>query len=101
MSALGRGSIVNVSSRVASHGTPGCAAYTAMKGGLEALTRSVAVDFAATGIRCNAVRPDDVRTGSRLHRERVVACRLARHAGLRGVHRDEGRARSVDAFGRR
>jgi NAD(P)-dependent dehydrogenase (short-subunit alcohol dehydrogenase family) len=57
MIAVGRGSIVNVSSRAASHGTPGHAAYSAAKGALESLTRSVAVDYAAVGIRCNAVRP--------------------------------------------
>jgi NAD(P)-dependent dehydrogenase (short-subunit alcohol dehydrogenase family) len=57
MTAAGHGSIVNVSSRAASHGTPGHAAYSAAKGALEALTRSVAVDYAKAGIRCNAVRP--------------------------------------------
>jgi NAD(P)-dependent dehydrogenase (short-subunit alcohol dehydrogenase family) len=57
MSAAGHGSIVNVSSRAASHGTPGHAAYSAAKGAMEALTRSVAVDYANAGIRCNAVRP--------------------------------------------
>ena len=57
MIAVGRGSIVNISSRAASHGTPGHAAYSAAKGGLESLTRSVAVDYAAVGVRCNAVRP--------------------------------------------
>ncbi|MDX6287698.1 MAG: hypothetical protein QOG53_3183 [Frankiales bacterium] len=57
MIAVGHGSIVNISSRAASHGTPGHAAYSAAKGGLESLTRSVAVDYASVGIRCNAVRP--------------------------------------------
>jgi NAD(P)-dependent dehydrogenase (short-subunit alcohol dehydrogenase family) len=57
MTAAGHGSIVNVSSRAASHGTPGHTAYSAAKGALEALTRSVAVDYAKAGIRCNAVRP--------------------------------------------
>ncbi|MFL6238230.1 MAG: SDR family NAD(P)-dependent oxidoreductase [Actinomycetes bacterium] len=57
MTAAGHGTIVNVSSRAASHGTPRHAAYSAAKGGLESLTRSVAVDFALVGVRCNAVRP--------------------------------------------
>jgi meso-butanediol dehydrogenase/(S,S)-butanediol dehydrogenase/diacetyl reductase len=57
MIAVGRGSIVNISSRAASHGTPNHAAYSAAKGALESLTRSVAVDYAAVGVRCNAVRP--------------------------------------------
>jgi NAD(P)-dependent dehydrogenase (short-subunit alcohol dehydrogenase family) len=33
------------------------AAYTAAKGGLEALTRSIAVDEARHGVRCNAISP--------------------------------------------
>jgi NAD(P)-dependent dehydrogenase (short-subunit alcohol dehydrogenase family) len=57
MTAAGHGAIVNVSSRAASHGTPGHAAYSAAKGALESLTRSVAADYAGVGIRCNAVRP--------------------------------------------
>jgi NAD(P)-dependent dehydrogenase (short-subunit alcohol dehydrogenase family) len=51
----GHGSIVNVSSRAGSQGIPGHAAYSAAKGGLDALTRSIAVDLAQEGIRCNAI----------------------------------------------
>ena len=57
MAARGGGSIVNISSRAASHGTPRHAAYSSAKGALESLTRSVAIDHARAGIRCNAVRP--------------------------------------------
>ena len=53
----GHGSIVNISSRVASRAARGLAAYTAAKGGLEAMTRSIAVDEAAHGVRCNAISP--------------------------------------------
>ncbi|HEV3226907.1 MAG TPA: SDR family oxidoreductase [Acidimicrobiales bacterium] len=55
--ACGHGSIVNISSRVASRASRGLAAYTAAKGGLEALTRSIAVDEAPHGVRCNAISP--------------------------------------------
>jgi NAD(P)-dependent dehydrogenase (short-subunit alcohol dehydrogenase family) len=55
--ACGHGAIVNISSRVASRAAPGLAAYTAAKGGLEALTRSIAVDEAPHGVRCNAISP--------------------------------------------
>lgn len=55
MKDAGHGSIVNISSRAAERGTPGHAAYTASKGGLNALTRSIAVDYAADNIRCNAI----------------------------------------------
>jgi len=53
----GHGSIVNISSRAGQRGSPGYAAYAAAKGGLDALTRSVAVDHAKDNIRCNTVSP--------------------------------------------
>jgi len=51
----GGGAVVNISSRTAERGTPGIAVYSASKGAIHALTRSIAVDFAADGIRCNAI----------------------------------------------
>jgi NAD(P)-dependent dehydrogenase (short-subunit alcohol dehydrogenase family) len=51
----GRGAIVNISSRAGLQGIPAHAAYTAAKGGLDALTRSIAVDYANENIRCNAI----------------------------------------------
>jgi NAD(P)-dependent dehydrogenase (short-subunit alcohol dehydrogenase family) len=56
MLAAGHGSIVNVSSRAASRGTPNLAAYSASKGGLNALTRSIAMDYSRQGVRCNTVQ---------------------------------------------
>ncbi len=44
--AAGHGAIVNVSSRAAERASPGLAAYVAAKGALNALTRSLAVDYA-------------------------------------------------------
>ena len=55
--ACGHGAIVNISSRAASRAARGLAAYTAAKGGLEALTRSIAVDEAPHRVRCNAISP--------------------------------------------
>jgi meso-butanediol dehydrogenase / (S,S)-butanediol dehydrogenase / diacetyl reductase len=55
MLPAGRGTIVNISSRAGTQGIPAHAAYTAAKGGLDALTRSIAVDYASSGIRCNAI----------------------------------------------
>jgi NAD(P)-dependent dehydrogenase (short-subunit alcohol dehydrogenase family) len=55
--AAGHGSIVNVSSRAAERASPRLAAYVASKGALNALTRSLAVDYAADGIRANTVAP--------------------------------------------
>jgi NAD(P)-dependent dehydrogenase (short-subunit alcohol dehydrogenase family) len=65
MVAQGRGSVVSVSSRAASRGTPHLAAYSASKGGLNALTRSMAMDYGQKGIRFNTVE-----AGYILHEER-------------------------------
>ncbi|MCW5889244.1 MAG: SDR family oxidoreductase [bacterium] len=51
----GHGSIVNVSSRQAQRPSGGLTAYAASKGGLEALTRTLAVEYGRRGIRCNAL----------------------------------------------
>ncbi len=56
------GSIVNISSVVAHSGNPGQANYCASKGGLEAMTRSLAQEVASRGIRVNAVAPGFIQT---------------------------------------
>ncbi len=53
----GGGSVVNAASMCALMGTPNKDAYTAAKGGIVALTRSMAVEFAPHRIRVNAVAP--------------------------------------------
>lgn len=58
------GSIVNVSSIHAHGGFPGYALYDTCKGGVEALTRYVCVEYGHLGIRCNAVAPGAVATPS-------------------------------------
>lgn len=57
MEAGGHGSIVNVSSRTAERASPRLAVYTACKGAMNALTRSITLDYARRGIRCNTVQP--------------------------------------------
>jgi NAD(P)-dependent dehydrogenase (short-subunit alcohol dehydrogenase family) len=57
-----KGIIVNVSSVAATLGMPGMAAYSAAKSGLVALTRSIAVEYAHLGIRCNCVCPGSILT---------------------------------------
>jgi NAD(P)-dependent dehydrogenase (short-subunit alcohol dehydrogenase family) len=57
-----RGAIVNVSSIHARGGFPGYGPYDAAKGGVEALTRYVCVEYGHLGIRCNAVAPGAVNT---------------------------------------
>jgi NAD(P)-dependent dehydrogenase (short-subunit alcohol dehydrogenase family) len=51
------GAVVNVASQAALVSLPQQAAYTASKGAVAALTRSVAIDWAAHGVRVNAVAP--------------------------------------------
>lgn len=57
-----RGSIVNVASDWGLQGGHRAAAYCASKGGLVLLTRAMALDHAAAGVRVNAVCPGDVDT---------------------------------------
>ena len=57
-----RGVIVNMASLAGVRGTPYNAAYSASKGGVIALTKSMAVELASTGVRVNAVCPGAVNT---------------------------------------
>jgi NAD(P)-dependent dehydrogenase (short-subunit alcohol dehydrogenase family) len=51
----GEGSIINISSAAAVSGAVGIDAYTAAKGGMISLTRSVAVEYGPRGIRSNCL----------------------------------------------
>jgi NAD(P)-dependent dehydrogenase (short-subunit alcohol dehydrogenase family) len=62
MVAAGRGAIVNVASTAAQFGHPWAAAYAASKGGVLALTRTLAVEYAKQGLRVNAVCPGSIDT---------------------------------------
>jgi NAD(P)-dependent dehydrogenase (short-subunit alcohol dehydrogenase family) len=57
-----RGNIVNVASTAAVAGQPWAAAYAASKGGVLALTHTLAVDYVKQGLRVNAVLPCDIVT---------------------------------------
>lgn len=57
-----RGAIVNIGSIEGLGSNPHHAAYCASKAGLHGLTRAVAVDHGAEGIRCNAVAPGWIDT---------------------------------------
>jgi NAD(P)-dependent dehydrogenase (short-subunit alcohol dehydrogenase family) len=58
-----KGNIVNVSSTSALRGLPWSAAYAASKGGVSAMTKSIAVEFAKQGLRANTVCPGSISTG--------------------------------------
>lgn len=62
LKAAGGGAIVNVSSVHAVQTSKNIAAYAASKGGLLALTRAEAIEFASDNIRVNAILPGAVDT---------------------------------------
>jgi NAD(P)-dependent dehydrogenase (short-subunit alcohol dehydrogenase family) len=79
MLQAGGGSIANVSSVHARSGSARISAYTASKGGVEALTRTLAVEWADRGVRVNTIAPGYFETdlstpllGSR-HAEGILA----------------------------
>jgi NAD(P)-dependent dehydrogenase (short-subunit alcohol dehydrogenase family) len=57
------GRIINISSAAGQKGFVGAAAYAASKGGLDALTRVVAVEAARYGVTCNAIAPGVLDAG--------------------------------------
>lgn len=75
----GGGSIINATSMCALMGTPGKDAYTAAKGAVAALTRSMAVEFGRQKIRVNAVAPAATLTerAKRMLKEDNVTAKLA------------------------
>jgi len=62
MVARGSGSIINITSVAAAQGIPYQAAYAATKGGLEAMTRSLAAEWGPSGVRVNAIAPGPIDT---------------------------------------
>jgi NAD(P)-dependent dehydrogenase (short-subunit alcohol dehydrogenase family) len=77
----GHGSIINISSRAAERASRGLAGYIASKGGLNALTRSIAVDYAEHNVRCNTISPGYV-----VNERRDADLSAERRARLEGMH---------------
>jgi len=69
----GAGSIINMSSVASSiKGVPNRFAYGTTKAAVIGLTRAIAADFVAKGIRCNAICPGTVKTPSLAERVRAL-----------------------------
>lgn len=62
MREKGGGSVVFISSNTAYRAIPNRAAYSASKGGINALSKALAVDLGPYGIRCNVVLPGTIKT---------------------------------------
>jgi NAD(P)-dependent dehydrogenase (short-subunit alcohol dehydrogenase family) len=58
-----RGSIINISSTFGHHGGAGASVYAGSKHAVEGITKSAALEAAATGVRVNAIAPGPVETG--------------------------------------
>ncbi|MGN5477457.1 SDR family oxidoreductase [Cupriavidus basilensis] len=88
MLARGGGSILNMSSAASSiKGVPNRFVYSASKAAVIGLTKAVAADFVAQGIRCNAICPGTVASPS-------LEQRIAEQAASQGKSRGE----VADAF---
>lgn len=86
MIEAGGGSIINIASVASSiKGVPDRFAYGATKAGVIGLTKGVAADFVAQGVRCNAICPGTIETPS-------LRERAARQARDRGIGIDQALA---------
>ena len=73
MMARGKGSIVNIGSVAGLIASPGQANYAASKGGITALTRTLAAELAPKGIRVNTVVPGLLTEGMAQRMDRQLA----------------------------
>jgi SDR family mycofactocin-dependent oxidoreductase len=72
MAERGRGRIVTISSMMGRGSNPGLAAYSASKWGVIGMTKSAALDLAATGVTVNAIAPGNVSTAM-VHNDALYA----------------------------
>lgn len=93
MQRRGKGSIVTLASQLAIAGGRGNSAYIAAKGAIISLTRTMAVDFAADGIRVNAIAPGAIETP-------MLRRSFARHADPEAVGEASRNRHAMKRFGK-
>ncbi len=93
MRQFGAGSIINVSSMVASYGSPALTAYGSSKAAVLQLTRSVALHGSRdnNAVRCNAVQPGLIRTRMLDN----VYTEMGRSAGMNAAEAEESSRKTV------
>jgi NAD(P)-dependent dehydrogenase (short-subunit alcohol dehydrogenase family) len=92
MQRQGFGSIVTFASQLALAGGRGNSAYIAAKGAILSLTRTMALDYAADGIRVNAVAPGAIDTP-------MLRRSFARHADPEPVREASRNRHAMKRFG--
>jgi NAD(P)-dependent dehydrogenase (short-subunit alcohol dehydrogenase family) len=97
MLAQGSGSIVNVSSTFGHTGAAGASIYSASKHAVEGLTKSAALEAAASGVRVNMVAPGPIETGmlNRFTGTDERKARLASMVPLKRIGRPEEIAQTI------
>ncbi|MCB4823016.1 SDR family oxidoreductase [Roseicella aerolata] len=101
MAAKGGGVIVNTASNIAIVGIRDRAAYVATKGAVDALTRAMAIDHAAQGIRVNAVAPGPTASSyfdsmlARANDPEAFSAALAARSPMNRVAQPEEIARAI------
>jgi NAD(P)-dependent dehydrogenase (short-subunit alcohol dehydrogenase family) len=97
MLAQGSGSIVNVSSTYGHTGAAGASIYSASKHAVEGLTKSAALEAAASGVRVNLVAPGPIETGmlNRFSGTDERKARLASTVPLKRVGKPEEIAQTI------
>ena len=77
LAASGRGSLINIASIMGHRGLRQLAGYSATKGAVAALTRGLAVEYAAFNVRVNTISPGFIETAMTERALRLPAIRKA------------------------
>ena len=96
MAGAGRGAVVNLGSVSGLIGWGGSSVYSASKGGVIALTRALATEYAGRGVRVNCVCPGSVRTPMVLNNLTLAGRDVAEGLAASGRQHPLGRVAEAD-----